>query len=145
MTNKNDGLNRLVKYIEENIRVSDQTTIQYIDPRGHIQRLNSKQNQVIFGRRGSGKSLLLRSLKSQHYGYGIFIKVNLEDFKDVSFPNSLLQVLTQFFEQLKVEIRKSYSWYEFRKGYNAKNLILKIDQLIKSAQGRIKVPDTYEE
>lgn len=66
---KNTDLNKVLKYIEENIRVTNQTTIEYLDPKGHIERLNSKQNQIIFGRRGSGKSLLLKSLKEKKNRY----------------------------------------------------------------------------
>ncbi len=145
MATNSEGLNRLVKYIEENIRVTDQTTINYIDPRGHIPRLNSKQNQIIFGRRGSGKSLLVKSLKNQHYGYGIFTSVNLEDFKDVSFPNSILQVLIQFFEQLIKEIKKCYGWWQFSKAKKGRQLIKQIKSKIELSRQKLQVPDNYDE
>lgn len=145
MATNSEGLNRLVRYIEENIRVSDQTNINYIDPRGHIPRLNSKQNQIIYGRRGSGKSLLLKSLKNQHYKYGIITSVNLEDYKDVSFPNSILQVLIQFFDQLIKEINKSYSWWEFRKAKRAKKLIAQLSSKIAQSRQKLQVPDNYDE
>lgn len=140
-----EGLNRLSKYIEENIRVSDQTSVQYIDPRGHIQRLNSKQNQVIFGRRGSGKSLLVKTLSSVQYNDAIYTKVNLEDFKDVSFPNSILQVLIKFYDQLIIETEKSYSWYQFVKAAKARSLINEIKSKIKSSKDKLQLPDNYDE
>ncbi len=137
-------LNAVLKYIEENIRVTDQTTIEYIDPRGHISRLDSKQNQVIFGRRGSGKSLLLKSIKERNEEVLCF-KTNLEDFKDISFPNSIIQVLKSFLSQLNDEIGKSRSWLAL--GRIKKSTLLKkeISSIIKKLDKQLKRPDTYEE
>lgn len=59
----NNDLIKALTFIEENIRISKQTSMEYLDPKRHIERLKSKQNQIIFGRRGSGKSLLLKSLQ----------------------------------------------------------------------------------
>src|SRR5690625_1932006 len=101
-------LRKVLKYIEENIRVTDQTTIEYLDPKGHIERLQYKQNQIVFGRRGSGKSLLLKSLRSSKREDCIHILVNLEDFKDISFPNSIIQVLKKIIKFLKNKIEVSF-------------------------------------
>lgn len=142
--NDNIAINKLSKYIEENLRVSDQTTINFIDPRGHIPRLNSKQNQVIFGRRGSGKSLLVRTLNKNNYD-SIFVKINIEDFKDVSFPNSILQVLINFFKQLDKRIDNHSSWYEFSKSSRGRKVLKKVRSKIKEFQSQLLLPDTYDE
>lgn len=139
------GLKKLVKYIEENIRVSNQTSINYIDPRGHIPRLNSRQNQVIYGRRGSGKSLLVKTLQKKQDNDFIYIKINLEDFKDVSFPNSILHVLINFFSQLNTEVLNSYEWYELRKNYNAKKISKALKAQIKLFKQQLLLPDNYDE
>lgn len=89
MNNKED-IAKVLRYIEENMRVTEQTSIEYLDSQGNIERLNIKQNHIIFGRRGSGKSLLLKSLRKSNDFY--CISVNMEDFKDISFPNSIIQV-----------------------------------------------------
>ena len=103
-------LNKVLKYIEENIRVTEQTTIEYLDPKGHIDRLESKQNQIIFGRRGSGKSLLLKSLKARGTDK-VIISINLDDYKDISFPDSIIQVLRVVIRQLKDSLDNSYKWF----------------------------------
>lgn len=137
-------INILARYIEENLRVSDQTSVNYIDPRGHVQRLNSRQNQVIFGRRGSGKSLLVRTLK-RDTSDSIFSKINIEDYKDVSFPNSILQVVINFFEQLNREILTYPSWYEFIKKYRGSKLSGRIIQRINGFRSQLALPDSYDE
>lgn len=107
-------LNKVLKYIEENIRVTEQTTIEYLDPKGHIDRLESKQNQIIFGRRGSGKSLLLKSLKARGTDK-VIISINLDDYKDISFPDSIIQVLRVVIRQLKDSLDNSYKWFQLKK------------------------------
>ena len=54
MTDKEE-ITKVLNYIEENMRVTDQTSIEYLDSQGNIDRLCLKQNHIIFGRRGSGK------------------------------------------------------------------------------------------
>ena len=97
----NKDLSKVLRYIEENIRITEQTTIDYLDPKSHLDRLKSKQNQVIFGRRGSGKSLLLKSLKNLNTDSTTSISINLEDYKDISFPNSISHVLINILKSIK--------------------------------------------
>lgn len=108
-----ENLRKVLNYIEENIRVSEQTTIEYLDPKNHIDRLNSKQNQVIFGRRGSGKSLLLKSLRNNDLKNKLYITINIEDFKDISFPNSISQVLISVIKKIRSEAKEKYKIFQF--------------------------------
>jgi len=145
LMNANDkkNLSKLLKYIEENIRSSDTTTAKYIDPFGNIDRLNSKQNQVIYGRRGSGKSLLIKALKENAINDALFTKVNVEDFKDISFPDSLLQALKSFLKQLKKHLNDSYSFYNLRSGVKARRVIKKINSFLDKIDKKAKEPDKY--
>lgn len=139
-----EDLRKVLRYIEENIRVTEQTTIEYLDPKGHIDRLESRQNQVIFGRRGSGKSLLLKSLKNRSTGIAI-ISVNLDDYKDISFPDSIIQVLRILVKQLKISLRQSYSWIQLAKGHKARKIINALDKYLKQIETRLNNPDSFEE
>src|SRR5690606_723153 len=142
---RNKDLNKVLKFIEENIRVTDQTTIEYLDPKGHIERLNSKQNQVIFGRRGSGKSLLLKSLKETRPGV-ICLSINLEDFKDISFPNSIIQVLKSLINQLNKEVQNNFKFFDnFKKWNRSRTIRKRYTKLLKSLQDRLNQPDLYDE
>ena len=137
-------LNKILRYIEENLRVTDQTTIEYVDPRGHLERLNSKQNQIIFGRRGSGKSLLLKSIREKNKD-AISLATNIEDFKDISFPDSIIQVLKAILKQLKLEVNKNYECYELGKLHKARRLKKKLNQILKKLEKRLENPDNYDE
>lgn len=140
----NQELNKVLRYIEENIRVTDQTTIEYLDPKGHIERLGSRQNQIIYGRRGSGKSLLLKSLKLNSENT-FCITINLDDFKDISFPDSIIQVLRIIIKQLNRRIEQDYKWYQFKRLKDAKKIQRDLSKYLKSLNNRLNNPDQYEE
>ncbi len=138
-------LSKVLTYIEENIRISDQTTIEYLDPKGHINRLNSKQNQVIFGRRGSGKSLLLKSLINKDLENKIYIAINIEDFKDISFPNSISQVLINIIRNLKSKVNGNYNIFQFSNWKKQKSLLEQYDKYIVQLEKKIAEPDTFKQ
>jgi hypothetical protein len=139
----NNDIKAVLRFIEENIRVSDQTSIEYLDPQGHVNRLSYKQNQIIFGRRGSGKSLLLKSLRES--SDKVCIKVNLEDFKDISFPNSIIQVQILFFENLLELVSSKYS--VLSKEYWGKPRIIRkrISHHLKALNSHLENPDQYDQ
>jgi hypothetical protein len=139
-----EELKKVLRFIEENIRITDQTTIEYLDPKGHIDRLSVKQNQAIFGRRGSGKSLLMKSLKLS-YSDKLTITVNLDDFKDISFPNSIIHVLRAVINQLNNALHNSYKWFEFKKRKAAKRIIKDLSKYLTQLNDRLKNPDVFDE
>ena len=103
----------LITYIEENLRASRKSGLQFVDTRHFLTRLNSKQNHVIFGRRGAGKTLLLQSTQSPQDH--LYVYLNLEDYKDITFPNIVINVLVAMFDSLESEIRTSYPWWRFNR------------------------------
>ena len=57
-----EDLEKLIRFIEENLRASSNAGLKFIDLRNFKGRLQSRQNHVVFGRRGAGKSTLINSL-----------------------------------------------------------------------------------
>ncbi|HPE10076.1 MAG TPA: hypothetical protein PLT28_10035 [Saprospiraceae bacterium] len=139
-----DEIQKLINYTEENLRTTDETKAEFIDPRNYTARLYNKQNQVIFGRRGSGKSLLMKTLDTKSNDF-IYLKSNLEDYKDTSFPNSILHVVVKFLKNLKPILREHTTWYQFGKRKKLKKLLKRIDNKLADYSIQIKVPDSYDE
>lgn len=142
-----EQLSKLSSFIEENTRASESSGITYIDPRNHKKRILLKQNHVVFGRRGAGKSSLIKTLtgksiteKDYYFSY-----TNLEDFKDISFPNILIHVLDSFYSQIISQIRNDYSWYELKKMYQAQALIKELKKAYSDFKTQIPNPDNYDE
>jgi hypothetical protein len=88
---------------------------------------------------------LVRTIKNKPYSDSVFTKVNLEDYKQISFPNSILQVLNEFLSQLKDEVNKSYRWYELKKGTQGRHLKKQLNSKITNYNHKIRVPDNYDE
>lgn len=99
-----DEVLKLRNYIEANIRTTSKSGIEFIDPKQIKNEIHIKQNHVIFGRRGAGKSTLLKELYSSAK-WSIYL--NLEDYKDISFPNVLLFILIKLFNGYLELIRKN--------------------------------------
>lgn len=136
-------IKKILNYIEQNIRVTEQTTIEYLDSQDNISRLKLQQNHIIFGRRGSGKSLLLKSLKNQNEF--ISIQINVEDFKDISFPDSIIQVQKAIFKRLIPLVTKRHSKWNPQYWTKSKPILNKLKGQIQTFENQLKKPDKYDE
>jgi hypothetical protein len=95
-------VDRLTGLIKDSFRVRPNQDPVYVDTGGHIDRLSAKQHQVIFGRRGSGKSCLL-----VHYARAratredvLAIYVDADEVKTLPYPDLLIRLLLQLGEAL---------------------------------------------
>ncbi len=103
-------LDKLLTHIEENLRAGRKTKVAYHDPAGWGDRIGNKQNHVVFGRRGAGKTLLTSTLGSRQSDKELSIYINLEDYKDISFPNVLVKVLSLLLEGIYESRRKRWPY-----------------------------------
>ncbi len=106
-----DEVRKLTTYIEENLRSSPSSGLAFVDTRNFLTRLCSKQNHVVFGRRGAGKTCLVQApSKNENY---IYVYINLEDYKDITFPNIVIKTLLEMFNILDKKIKKHNPFYRF--------------------------------
>lgn len=105
-----DDVSKLVAYIEENLRASSSAGLTFIDTRNLKGRLAAKQNHVVFGRRGAGKSTLVKSVCGP--AHHVSVRINLEDYKDISFPNILLHVLKASCDELGRAVKARSRWWQ---------------------------------
>ncbi len=101
---------KLTKYIEENLRASPTAGVSFVDARQQRERLSSQQNHVVFGRRGAGKTSLLKSALGGVDHVDVYL--NLEDYKDITFPNIVIHILAELFSVLRERIERKYPWYK---------------------------------
>jgi hypothetical protein len=93
----------LRKLIQENTRIQKGTRIDvdYVDVTRALADATTRQNHVIFGRRGCGKSLLLDKVRKGVSADIRAIYINCEDYKHHSFPNVLIEILDSIFEEME--------------------------------------------
>jgi Cdc6-like AAA superfamily ATPase len=94
---------QLLTLVEEAARSTEAGVKHFIEPApGTLKRATSKRHHIVFGRRGSGKSSLLRkaaadlTIDRRPIAY-----VNLEGFKGHSYPDVLLSVLISTLKEFK--------------------------------------------
>lgn len=95
------SVDHLLTKIEEAARSTKEGVKYFIEPaHGTLSRASSRRHHIIFGRRGSGKSSLLRkagadlTVDRRPIAY-----INLEAFKVHSYPDILLSVLLSTFKE----------------------------------------------
>jgi len=98
-----DEMIKLLTLVEEAARSTKEGVKHFVEPAPNtLRRAISKRHHIVFGRRGSGKSSLLRkaaadlTIDRRPIAY-----VNLEVFKGHSYPDVLLSVLISSFQEFK--------------------------------------------
>lgn len=136
-------LNKLINYLEENTRADKVSGIEFIDPRNFKEKVRGKQNYVVFGRRGAGKSTLLKTLNK--YENSLTIYVNLEDYKDITFPNIIIKVLVTFYKEIALKLNKEKSFFKKKNYFSTRKIVKKINKLIDDLNTKLVEPDNYNE
>lgn len=97
------AVDKLATLVEEATRATKDSPRRFIEPaRGTLDRAKSRRHHIIFGRRGSGKTSLLRKA-----GADLTLKripnafIDLEAFKGHTYPDVLISVLLETLKALK--------------------------------------------
>lgn len=111
---KDAKIDRLVTLVEEATRSSAEGVRFFVEPaKGTLARCLNKRHHLIFGRRGSGKTSLLRKAASDlTLSRRPIAFVDLEEFKGHSYPDVLISVLIK-------SLAKFQEWLETAAVYPA--------------------------
>jgi hypothetical protein len=96
-------IDQLTKLVEEATRSSEEGVRFFVEPaKGTLSRCLTKRHHLIFGRRGSGKTSLLRKAASDlTVSRRPIAFVDLEEFKGHSYPDVLISVLLKSFKKFQ--------------------------------------------
>ena len=131
-------LTRLRTVITENLRVQrDGEPIDYINVGNALQDACARQNHAIFARRGCGKTLLLHHSSRALPNGAKAVYLNCEDFKQHSFPNVLIEILTALFRELEHNLG---GWF----GKKKKSKII-IQGIIRRLEALQRTADVHDE
>lgn len=114
-----EEVGRLVTLVEEAARSTEESVKYFVEPApGTLARAKNKRHHLIFGRRGSGKSSLLRKAASElTLDRRPIAYVNLEVFKGHSHPDVLLSVLISTFREFKQWMQTAAVYPATRKSF----------------------------
>ena len=92
----------LVSLIKDSFRVRENQDPIYVDVSGNLARVSATQHQVIYGRRGSGKScLLVHFHRREARDRDIFtVYIESDEIKRLGYPDILIRILLTITERL---------------------------------------------
>jgi len=95
-------VSRLTNLVKDTFRIRPNHNPAYVDVSDHLSRFRSCQHQIVFGRRGSGKScLFVHFLHDKEASNGILpIYVEGDEFKRLTYPDLLVRLLLCIFESM---------------------------------------------
>lgn len=98
-----ESIYRLQDALTEAVRATEEGVQRFVEPASGTLRIAvSRRPHLIFGRRGSGKTSLLRkAIAEQNLDRRPSAFVDLEPFKGHTYPDVLISVLIEFFRSLK--------------------------------------------
>jgi len=128
-------LDHLLTLIQDSFRVRPNHDPIYVDVGGHLDRIAAPQHQVVFGRRGSGKScLLVHFHRTVAPAKGIrSIYIDCDEVKQLGYPDLLIRLLLMIFEKMQKPQRKW--WQRGRKAPSAtvQTSVAELRQLLRLA------------
>jgi hypothetical protein len=110
-----DKVSNLIALIEESTRgdASSEKVNRFVEPApGTLAKAIGRQHHVVFGRRGSGKTSLLRKSQTDLIARGHPVAyVDLDVYDSQTFPNLIASVLRDAFEQFRTLAQRRGLWH----------------------------------
>ncbi len=106
------SVSKLITFLKEKPRVTRHGNREYIDAGNNLELICLPRHAVVFGRRGSGKTMLLSELGSKaKAGTQGVVWIDVDDYKTLTFPDILIQILRSLLGVLSQDVRRQNPWY----------------------------------
>lgn len=134
----------LKNLIKDSFRVRPNQDPIYIDVSDHLDRLNAKQHQIIFGRRGSGKSCLLVHFKNtqKNNKNTLCIYIETDEIKRLGYPDVLIRLLLSIMESTP-SAKQWWRNFVFKKTNIQKHIEFLRKLLDQAEQRKVKQEETH--
>jgi hypothetical protein len=133
---------RLLPALAEAERATEATAARFVAPRpGILEEASARRHQLVYGRRGVGKSTLLRQVAADGPGSGrevIFIDV--ETLRRRPYPDVLIELLKELLEDLEERLRNG-GWLTVRK---RRRLLRRVRDLAEAMSLLLQEPQSAE-
>ncbi len=99
---------KLLPALAEAARADQGTARRFVAPRtGILEETASRRHQFVFGRRGVGKSTLVRKVESlEENGPGDVLFIDIETLRGRPYPDVLIELLIELLDSLETRLRQ---------------------------------------
>ncbi len=99
-------MRKLINVIKDSTRIRSNHKPLYVDIGTNLERIAAPQHQVVFGRRGSGKSCLLLHYRSIARNKGVLpIYIMADELKRLTYPDILIRLIVKLLEEFEKSLR----------------------------------------
>ncbi len=107
-----EQLPALLAALAEAARADQQTAARFVPPRiGILEETAARRHQFVLGRRGVGKSTLLRKIESSgDAAESVVVFVDIETLRDRPYPDVLIELLIELLDGLRARLKPD-AWY----------------------------------
>jgi len=107
-----EQLPALLAALAEAARADQQTAARFVPPRiGILEETAARRHQFVLGRRGVGKSTLLRKIESSgDAAETVVVFVDIETLRDRPYPDVLIELLIELLDGLRARLKPD-AWY----------------------------------
>ena len=127
----------LLPILAERARATSETVDSFRPPRvGIVEEASSRAHQLILGRRGAGKSMLLLKVQARAVESGQPVAyVDLETLRDNPYPDVLISLLIELLDALRAQLEKApRKWDTFRSRRDLGRQMKRLRRLLKEPQ-----------
>lgn len=112
-----EQLPKLLAALEEAARADRRTAARFVEPRiGILQETATRRHQFVLGRRGVGKSSLLRKIEDSGTDTDVAVVfIDIETLRDRPYPDVLIEMLIKLLDGLRKRLAPD-DWYRLDKG-----------------------------
>lgn len=103
---------KILEILAERTRASERLAATFQPPHvGIVEEATARQHQLIVGRRGVGKSMLLLNVVARARGNDqLAIYLDLENLRGIPYPDVLIRLFAQLAEELSRQLRTERGW-----------------------------------
>jgi hypothetical protein len=139
-----EQLVKLLPALVEAARADPDTASRFVPPRtGVLEETASRHHQFVFGRRGVGKSTLLRKIESlDSGGHGDVIFVDIETLRGRPYPDVLIELLIALLSSVQSRLKDKAGFVDLNR--SRRKARKQLNRLVKTLRRLLNEPQTAE-
>jgi hypothetical protein len=139
-----EQLVKLLPALVEAARADPGTASRFVPPRtGVLEETASRHHQFVFGRRGVGKSTLLRKIESlDSGGHGDVIFVDIETLRGRPYPDVLIELLIALLSSVQSRLKDKAGFVDLNR--SRRKARKQLNRLVKTLRRLLNEPQTAE-